>query len=180
MGAGVITHVAFLRAINTGRRRITNGDLAAAVEALGFCGVSTYQASGNVLISDDPSDTGRAVAERITDGLSARLGYEVPAIVRSAAEVRAIADTEAFNGEPPPPECKPQVILLAAPPAAPSVVAGFSTADDRLEPVGSDIHWWPNSGVSSSDLDVRALEAAVGTMTVRTHGTLRRIADRLA
>ena len=176
----MISHVAFLRAINTGRRRITNDDLAVAVEGLGFVGVSVYQASGNVLISDEPSHTGPAMAARIADGLAGHLGYEVPAIVRSADEVRAIAATEPFDGERPRPECKPQVILLAAPPHESSVVAEVSTAADRLHLVGADIHWWPSGGISTSELDVRALEAEVGMMTVRTHGTLCRIADRLS
>jgi uncharacterized protein (DUF1697 family) len=180
MGAGVITHVAFLRAMNTGRRRVTNADLVTAVEALGFGGVTTYQASGNLLISDEPAMAGPAIAERIGKGLSERLGYEVPTIVRTADEVQAIAEAAPFDGEPPRPECTPQVILLAVPPSSPAIVAAFSDADDQLDLVGSDIHWRPSAGVSTSELDVRTLEAAVGTMTVRTHGTLCRIADRLS
>jgi uncharacterized protein (DUF1697 family) len=176
----VTSHVAFLRAINTGGRRIANDELTAAVEAIGFTDVSVYQASGNVLIAGEPSSAGDLIAERIAEGLLGSLGYEVPTIVRSSSEVSALANATPFDGEPPPPGCKPQVILLANEPLDPSVVDAFSTGADRLQLGGADIHWWPTVGISTSELDVRALERTVGTMTVRTHGTIQRIAKRIA
>ncbi len=175
----MISHVAFLRAINTGGRRITNDELAVAVEALGFAEVSVYQASGNVLISGEADGAGDFVAERITEGLSASLGFEVPSIVRSSVEVSALSQAKPFGGQVLPAGCKPQVILLATAPLDPSVVDAFSTPADQLQLDGSNIHWWPTAGISTSDLDVRGLERTVGTMTVRTHGTIQRITKRI-
>ena len=49
-------YVAFLRGMNLGRRRITNDALRAEFEALGFGGVATFLASGNVIFeSPDPA-----------------------------------------------------------------------------------------------------------------------------
>lgn len=158
---------------------MTNDDLAEVVRALGFEAVSVYQASGNVLLGDRPADQTPAITETLQTGLSAALGYDVPAIVRSTAEVHAIAAATAFGNDQPPVGSKPQVILLSSTPDA-EAVADFSTSADRLAVAGSEIHWWPTAGVSTSDLDVRGLEARLGTMTIRTLGTIERISARIA
>lgn len=172
------THVAFLRAINTGSRRIANADLAAAVETLGFDGVSIYQASGNVLLRSDDPDS--AIADRLSVGLGDILGYEVPAIVRTSEQVRAVVDADPFPGDEPPPGSKPQIIFLATLLTDASVLEPFATPEDRLCAVDGEVHWWPREGVSTSDLKVAALERAVGTLTVRTLGSVERIAHKLA
>ena len=175
----VILHVAFLRAINVGGRRITNAELGAAVESLGYGEVGVYQASGNVLLGQGPHAQADHIAEHLSAGLSELLGYDVPAIIRSAAEVHEIASAAPFGDRSPPPESTPQVILMAESPDV-AAVATLSTSADRLGVVGSEIHWWPTVGISTSDLDVRGLEARFGTMTVRTLGTIKRISARIA
>ena len=87
------SHVAFLRAINTGGRRIANVDLAAAVESLGYTEVAVYQASGNVLLGGRPVGNSGDIAAHLSIGLTEVLGYEVPAIVRSADEVHEIGSS---------------------------------------------------------------------------------------
>src|SRR4051812_24299310 len=91
-------HVAFLRGMNLGGRRITNADLGAAFEDLGFEDVTTYRASGNVIFSASGQSEGELIAE-IEEGLEESLGYEVPTFVRSEGEVRAIADFDPFDLE---------------------------------------------------------------------------------
>ncbi len=174
----MISHVAFLRAINTGGRRIANVDLAAAVESLGYTEVAVYQASGNVLLGGRPVGHSDDIAGHLSMGLTKVLGYEVPAIVRSANEVHEIAVAAPFGDRLPQSDSKPQIILMADPPDA-DAVAALSTSADQLAVVASEIHWWPTAGISTSDLDVRALEARFGTMTVRTLGTIQRISARL-
>ena len=175
----VTIHVAFLRAINVGGRRISNVELGAAVESLGYDDVAVYQASGNVLLGQGPHNHEGQIANHLSAGLSERLGYEVPAIVRSAAEVHEIASAAPFRDRSPPPDSTPQVMLMAD---APDVddVAALSTGADQLAVVASEIHWWPTVGISTSDLDVRGLEARFGTMTVRTLGAIKRISARIA
>lgn len=173
------SHVGFLRAINVGGRRISNADLGAAVEALGFTEVTVYQASGNVILSGGPAESTADIAARLSSGLTEALGYDVPAIVRSAAAVHQIAASAPFGDQAPPEGSTPQVILMAAAPDA-ADVAARSTSEDQLTAVATEIHWWPTVGISTSNLDVRGLEATFGTMTVRTLGTIKRISARLA
>lgn len=172
------THVAFLRAINTGKRRITNNDLVAAARSVGLADAVAYQASGNLLFGADESD------ERfdgwLSRGLGEAIGFDVQAIVRSASEIEALLSAQPFAPEHPPPNSKPQVIVLAEPVADLGLIDSFATDEDRLAPVGTDLLWWPRAGISTSRLDVAGLERAVGTMTVRTVGTIERIMRKLS
>lgn len=171
--------VAFLRAINTGNRRITNEDLCAHVESIGFASVSAYQAAGNVIFDpgDDPEPE-----RTLEEGLTRRLGYDVPTFVRSADEVERIAAARPFTDDQlAPTERRVQVAFLRAMPdsaAVESVVSG-APSEDMLVVEGRELFWLPRAGISSSELPVGEVEKAIGPMTIRTHGTVTRIARKL-
>ena len=110
-------YAAFLRGMNVGGHRISNGELGGCFEELGFRDVGTFRASGNVIFTAaaEPEDE---LSARIEAGLQASLGYEVPVFLRSASEVRAIAAHQPFRT--PTIEAskgKPQVAMLSAKPA---------------------------------------------------------------
>jgi hypothetical protein len=66
-------HVAFLRGINVGGRRVTMAQLCAAFEALGFAEVGTFLASGNVTFSTpDPPRARGADRGGAADGARVR------------------------------------------------------------------------------------------------------------
>ena len=177
-----MSHVAFLRAINTGGRRVSNDHLVEITRSLGFDDVAAYQASGNLILGT-PVSAGSSsddLEARLSDGLGAALGYDVPVMIRSLDELRAITEARPFGADQPLPGSKPQIALLAASSVDASTVASFATSADRLALVGREIHWWPTEGVSTSALDVRALEAAVGTLTVRTRATIERLVARIS
>jgi len=175
------SHVAFLRGMNLGGRRIANDDLRAAFEALGFTGVEAFRASGNVVF-DGPGDIGGPeISARIEAGLAEGLGYEVPVFLRSCRQVAAIAGREPFGSrEAEASAGKLQVALL---PDAPGKLVreealGMSTDEDRLAIQGSELFWLPSGGISESDLDLKALESELGPWTMRTMGTIEQIAAR--
>ena len=171
--------VAFLRAINTGNRRITNADLCMHVEALGFTNVWAYQAAGNVVF-----DPGRDPDPETTfeEGLAARLGYEVPTFVRTAVEVGRVGTMRPFSDERlAATEGRVQVAFLRATPdpgAVESVMAAAPVDDDLLV-VGRELFWLPRAGISTSELRVGDVEEAIGPMTIRTLGTVTRLARKL-
>ncbi len=173
-------YAAFLRGMNLGGRRITNKDLAAAVSDLGFERVATFRASGNVIFAAG-SGTEAAVAERLEKGLSESLGYEVPVFLRGAAEVRAIAASEPFSAsEVTAAKGKLQVALLRKRAGAKGrrEALALGTDEDRLAIEGRELYWLPSGGISDSDLDLDALAAALGPMTVRTMGTIEQVAAK--
>ena len=44
---------------------------------------------------------------------------------------------------------------------------------------GRELFWLPAGGLSESDLDFKAIDEALGPMTVRTQGTFARLAKKL-
>lgn len=70
-------------------RKVEMRRLKALFERLGFTGVATYINSGNVLFSG----AGRppALKTKIEAAIEAEFGFEVPAVVKTRAEMRAIA-----------------------------------------------------------------------------------------
>ena len=173
-------YVVFLRGMNLGGRRITNDDLCAHVRALGFDAVSAFLASGNVLFAATGS-TASQIAQRIASGLAAALDYDVPTFVRTAREVATIAAHEPFDTAVGEDGGKLQVALLARKPTAGKAkqALAHATNDDRLALHGRELYWLPRGRLTDSTLDHRALETALGPMTVRTHRTLVRLAAKL-
>jgi uncharacterized protein (DUF1697 family) len=172
---------AFLRGMNLGRRRISNADLSAHVEALGFVEVATFRASGNVILTAPDDDALDAVARRLEAGLSEALAYDVPVFARSAEQVRAIAALQPFSvDELAASNGKPQVMLLAGRPSAAARRAALALAPDgdRFVFDADELHWLPAAGLSDTTLDLKALSKAVGHGTVRTKGTIELIAAK--
>lgn len=171
--------VGFLRGMNLGGRRLTNDELVGAVVGCGCEDVEAYQASGNVVFNDDrPAEE---LAAALTDGLAETLGYQVPVFLRDAEDVRAIAAATPFT-EPRVADSrsKPQVVLLHAQPAARVLddVMALVPDGDVLVPAGCELHWLPATGVGDSTLDFRRLDRLTGGTTVRTLGTVQRIAKK--
>lgn len=174
-------YVAFLRGMNLGGRRIKNEELRAEFELLGFVEVATFRASGNVICGDEKGESESALAKKIESGLGEALGYEVPVFLRNCAEVAAIAAREPF--EPKLVEAskgKLQVSLLSKKPpaAARKKVLALSSNEDRLAIEGRELFWLPSGGISDSDLDLKAIDAALGKGTMRTMGTIDQIAAK--
>ena len=172
-------YVAFLRGMNLGRRRIKNPELCAAFEDIGFANVSAFLASGNVIFDADESDSG-AVARSIEDGLRDSLGYEVPTFLRSAEEVRSIAEYAPFAGVTEERAGKLQVVMLnnSIGESDRGSVLELSNDADMLEIVGRELYWWPKGNLMDSQLDLKSIESIVGAFTVRTKNTVERLAAK--
>ena len=173
-------HIAFLRGMNLGGRRITNDDLRSHFEALGCEEVATFRASGNVVFAADGESPAK-LAVRLEDGLAEALGYAVPVFLRSAKELLAIAAHEPFDAESLDASTgKLQIALLTKKPTAKAGerVLALSTEADRLAVEGRELYWLPQGGMSDSELDLKAVATILGSMTIRTKGTIAQIAAK--
>ena len=173
-------YAAFLRAINIGGRRVTNDDLRAAFQAVGFANAVVWRASGNVIFDAD-SRSAAKVTERVDAGLTEALGYEVRTFLRTATEVRKIAAHEPFDpAHVRGPAGKLQLALLGTAPStsARREVLALATDDDRLAFGDRELYWLPSGGFAESDLDRNALVKALGAMTWRTKNVLEEIARK--
>lgn len=172
--------VAFLRGMNLGGRRLANEELQAAVEACGCRDVRTYQASGNVVVVDGRSEEELVAA--LEEGLGAALSYAVPVFLRSATEVRRIAAATPFSeAEKAASSGQPQVILLRAELSADALrqVQALIAGDDHMVPAGRQLHWLPAAGLADNGVALRRLDAVTGGTTIRTQGTVQRLASKL-
>ena len=175
------TYVAFLRGMNVGGHRITNDELSAHVTDLGFAEVWTFQASGNVVLVD-PLDRGPAELEAVLErGLAERLGYAVPAVVRTTAEVRHLAAADPFDGWVAPDGGKLQVTFLRpAPDSGMATALADRTPDGDRAVLDGDVWFWhPVGGLSTSTFDPQAAARAFEVWTMRTQGTLQRLVKKL-
>ena len=170
-------YFAFLRAVNTGNRRLTNQQLLAPFLDLGFTDVAAYQAAGNV--------TFRAVRDvdegRIEQALAAAYGFDTPTFVRSAADVDGIVGLEPFSpSEIESTAGKVQVAMLRAAPSSDQLaeLESMVPAEDRVRVVGREWYWLPVGGISTSAMPVVQIERLLGEMTMRTLGTLERMVSR--
>jgi uncharacterized protein (DUF1697 family) len=57
-------------------------------------------------------------------------------------------------------------------------VLALSTDDDRLAIHGRELYWLPSGGISESELDLNAIGATLGLTTMRTRGTIDKIAAK--
>ncbi len=172
-------YVAFLRGMNLGRRRIKNPELCAAFEEIGFKNVSAFLASGNVTFEADDGDPA-IVAQSIEDGLRTSLGWEVPTFLRTAEEVKAIAAYSPFQSVDIDARGKMQVVFMRRRirENERDALMGLSTHEDMLEIDGDEIYWSPKGNFLDSQLDLKVVEGIVGSFTVRTKGTVERLAKR--
>ena len=173
------THIAFLRSINVGKRRVTNDELVAAFVAAGAVDAMAYQAAGNVLFS--PVE--QVGTDALSAALAAQLGFAVPVVVRSRT------DLEALLAEEPFPKAallratgKAQVIFVKDDLSARSQAAieAGCPPGDRLVATATHVHWLPADGVSNSSLRLTDIDRHGGVATVRTRSTVERIVGKLS
>jgi len=174
-------YVAFLRGMNLGKRRIKNDELRAEFEVLGFEGVVTFRASGNVIFAAAEKNES-ALTKTIEHGLGEALGYEVPVFLRGSAEVGAIAAQKPFDAKAvAASKGKLQVTMLAKKPTAATrkKVLALAAEKDQLAIEGRELFWLPSGGTLESKLDLKAIEKALGKGTQRTMGTIEQIASKV-
>ncbi len=174
-------YVAFLRGINLGNRRVKSPELIAHFEAMGLEEVATFRASGNVVFADPSGDSEAKLQQRVEAELEERLGYEVAVFLRSFEEVSAIAAREPFDAKAiAKSKGKPQVQLLAKKPTAAARKKALALAgpDDEMAFAGRELHWLPSTGLSETEVDLKAIDKALGRGTMRTAGTIAQIAAK--
>jgi uncharacterized protein (DUF1697 family) len=175
-------YVAFLRGMNLGNRRIKNEELRRHFEAMGFGEVATFRASGNVIFTARKREAEARLATWVEAELDERLGFDVPVFLRSGVELTAIAAQEPFEADAVArSKGKLQISFLKKKPsaAARKKALALATDEDLLAITGRELYWLPSGGISESDLDLKAIDAALGSGTLRTMGTVAQIAAKL-
>lgn len=126
------TYVSMLRGINVGGRRVMKmAELRGIYESLGFGNVESYLQSGNIVF-DYPGSDDAAVVGKIESALRKSFGYEVRALTKTEAGLRALVEGLPFVGKD---ESELHVTFLYEEPEA------FPTEDvERARGDGEEFH----------------------------------------
>lgn len=134
------SYVAFLRAVNVGGRFVRMAELRGVLEQAGFTDVATHIQSGNVFVRTPRRSVG-AVAGELSRVLGEWAGFDVPAVVRTPAQLRAAL--EAVDGIPPLLDGDARRYVAFADGPVPAEAAarldGWDRPGERARVLGSDV-----------------------------------------
>lgn len=110
-------YIALLRGINVGGHKIIPmAKLKGNFESGGFTDVQTYIQSGNVLFASTDKNS-VLVRTKVERTIAGALGYDVPAIIRSEAEMKKVVEKNVFVQEYAKGKTKMYVVFLEQKPA---------------------------------------------------------------
>ena len=170
--------VALLRAVNLGaRNKVPMAKLRAQLEEAGYGDVSTYIASGNVLL-DGPAGRaalGSALEELIAD----TFGVTTTVILRKPGELAAILEGHPFGRD----TSKTHVAFLAKRPtkAAAARLGDAAGTSERVVLAGADVYLLLPQGVQGARLSAGQVESLLGVQaTMRNWRTAAKLAELAA
>jgi uncharacterized protein (DUF1697 family) len=176
-------YVAFLRAINVGGHTVKMDVLRAHFTRLGFTGVETVIASGNVIF-EAAGALPRELESFIAGELERRLGYAVATFVRTPAELEKVVRHRPFD--PASFDYEAHTLYVGFLPARPSAevlrkTIALGTSTDELHIEGRELYWGIRTRFSDSPITGALLERGLGMpMTLRNVTTVTRIATKYA
>lgn len=170
---------AFLRAINVGGHVVKMDRLRVLFTDMGFSGVSTVIASGNVLFESRPTSV-RQLEGRIERTLREALGYDVTTFVRTATEIAAVAAYEPFARQSMEEAVSVLVIFMRQPPPAEAreKLLALRTPTDEFHVAEREAWWLCRTRMSESPVFKKgSIEKVLGVPgTARNINTVRKIA----
>lgn len=168
-------HIALLRGVSPMNCRMPL--LQRCLEEAGFSDVKTLLSSGNVAFSTPRSATPAALQKRVEKALLDGAGYGFMTVVRPAAHLRRLLDSDPFAGFDLPPGSKRVITFLREPEAAPVVALPVEWRDARiLARLGGEVlcSYVPGDGAPGF---MALLERRFGkSITTRTWETVARCA----
>jgi len=154
-------------------------DLRRLFESMGFSGVETFIASGNVIFESN-SKNAKSLETKITGKLHQALGYEVATFVRSVHELAAIANHKLFTRRQDGSGLYIAFLSEPASEAAKAKLTSLQTKTDIFHFQGRELYWVCLTRFSDSTLSGPLLEKMLGTRaTVRNSNTIKKIAIAL-
>ena len=171
------TFVALLRGINVGKaRRVPMAELRSLFEDVGYgVGIQTLLNSGNIVFAD-AHKSAAAHARAISGALRDRFGFDVPVVVKSAAELAATVEENPLAA----PGVDPSRLLVvfaqgAAPPAAVRALAAAVQPPDQFAVGRRAAYLYCPDGILASPAAKRALAGPSELVTTRNWATVLKL-----
>ncbi|HEV7534231.1 MAG TPA: DUF1697 domain-containing protein [Acidimicrobiia bacterium] len=175
MGPAMI-YVALLRGINVGgKAKVPMAALRDVCAAAGCEDVETYIQSGNVVLSSKLGEKKLQVA--LEAGIAAEFGFSPAVMLRTAGEMAAVVDHNAYPGAD---EQSLHAGFLHLPPsaAAAGCLAAIGAAPEQVTVVGRELHLLLPNGMGRANLPTlieRCIRPA--PVTVRNWRTVTRLVE---
>jgi uncharacterized protein (DUF1697 family) len=164
-----------------GGRTVRMDRLRGIFEEMGFAGVTTFIASGNVIFESAAGDDAD-LERRIETALRDDLGFAVDTFLRTVADLRSVLDAVPWPADQlSSPGHTLFVAFTRSAPAAPQVDRLHALANpvDVLSVSGREVYWLRKGAGADSKIDGGRLERALASpATVRNITTIRRMAER--
>ncbi len=166
-------YIALLRGINvSGQKLIRMADLQSHFISWGALNVRTYIQSGNVVFEHHaPAATLR---ETIQEHLGKKLGYGVPTLVQSAADLAAIAGANPFDTRLPEFGKRMYVCFFEKAPAVAGIenIRPYVSDSEQLVVNGAAGYAYYANGFGRARLSGAIIERKLGLATLRNWNTV--------
>ncbi len=173
-------YVALLRAINVGGHVVKMNALRRQFEALGFSGVSTHIASGNVLFTARAGARG-AAERRIADSLERALGYAVATFLRTGTEMAVAAAHAPYTDLADTDSLSVGFLARTLTAGERNALRAFENEVDDFALHAGEVYWRSRVRISRSKFTLARFERALGVQaTFRNVTTVRAIAALMA
>jgi len=173
----MVRYIALLRGVNVGGITVRSAELLDLFESLGFGGVRTVLASGNVAFDADRADAA-ALKREIESALGERFGYEAWIVLVTRDELERIVEAFPFDADDA--ERQPWVVFASEASALDDVLETAGETDPDVDPLarGDGVAYWnPVKGttVDTPFAKVLAKPRFKPTTTNRNLRTLRKL-----
>ena len=172
-------YIAILRGINVGTgRKVLMANLKKLCESLGLKNVQTYIQSGNLIFELEQSEPISALETRLQKAFSETFGFEIPVLIRTAAEwAESIAQNPFLNEENVNIDRLHLTCLKEMPaPELLEKIKTFQYLPDRYEIVGRDVFIFCAAGYGTSKLVNSFFESKLKTQaTTRNWKTVMKL-----
>lgn len=171
--------VAFLRAVNVGKRRVDMATARKTLESLGYADVASFVNSGNLLFTADGQPA--RLEKAIRTALEKEFGFEITTFVRTAAQVQALATEKPFGKLEPGHTHFVLLPLTRLTAAERRAVEAMSNERDTVVVRGRDVHWLIRDKSTETSLGPREWKQALpdNPTSARNVTMIERLAARL-
>ena len=177
----MLRYVAFLRALNVGGHHIvTMETLRGLFSDLGFAGVETFIASGNVIFEAKSGAAG-PLEKKIEAHLAGALGHSVAVFLRSTADLHTISAHRPFTAAALASARALNIGFCKGTlnPAAIAAVMALATPIDDFHVHRRELYWLCRDKQSESTFSNQQFERAIkGVATLRNATTIAKLASK--
>lgn len=175
------TFISVLRGINvSGHRKINMADLKALYQNLGYEDAVTYIQSGNVIFRTKDKNEAK-ISEAIETAINKQYQFDVPVIIRTAQEMKAIASANPFiKGNSAIDQAKLHVTFLGEKPDEELLkkIRQYNYAPDEFIISGREVYLYCPGGYGNTKLSNQFFENKLKVKaTTRNWKTINKLID---